>query len=77
MITQDFMEVSKTYVTDRSRHIAFKCNTCVAAVSSGHCEIYGVESWNGVLEWSQRVEFWSGTESDLCVCHPSRTGFKD
>ena len=27
---------------------------------SGHCVIYGVESWSGVLEWSHGVEFWSG-----------------
>ena len=34
-----------------------------------HCVIYGVESWSGVLEWSHRVEswsgFWSGMKSNL------------
>ena len=34
-----------------------------------HCVIYGEESWSGVLEWSHRVEswsgFWSGMKSNL------------
>ena len=31
----------------------------------GHCVIYGVESWSGVLEWSHGVEFWSGFWSGM------------
>ena len=38
---------------------------------TGHCVIYGVESWSGVLEWSHGVEswsgFWSGMKSDFVI----------
>ena len=45
----------------------------VLRVFTGHCVIYGVESWSGVLAWSHGVEswsgfwsgFWSGMKSDL------------
>ena len=36
---------------------------------TGHCVINEVESWSGVLEWSNRVEslsgLWCGMKSDL------------
>ena len=43
--------------------------TVLLTIDRGHCVIYGVESWSGVLEWSHGVEswsgFWSGMKSDL------------
>ena len=33
----------------------------------GHCVIYGVESWNGVVEWSG---VWSGVELEFGVKSP-------
>ena len=35
----------------------------------GHRVIYGVESWNGVMEWSG---VWSGVESTLYLCNLGR-----
>ena len=44
---------------------------------AGHCVIYGVESWNGVMELSFGVDFGVEWSQIVSFCHPSRTGFYD
>ena len=41
----------------------------ILRLPSRHRVIYGVESWNGVVEWSG---VWSGVESTLYSCNLGR-----
>ena len=48
------------------------CYAIVKLYSGGECEFAGLERWNGILEWSTGLDYWSGRGDVLKHAHNNK-----